>query len=295
METAMRNDVRLRRSLLFLPASRPDRFEKALATGADAVCVDLEDGVAPDAKDKAREQAFDLLRMARRGPTELILRINDPNTELGLRDLHAFCESGATSDALMLPKVISAGEIGRVEGILGPRHPELRIVPLVETAHGLASAEEIATCSPRIAFVFFGGVDLSAELGCTNEWDSLLYARSRMVHAGALASVGVMDTPYMDVADLDGLAAETRTIRRLGFTGKAAIHPSQVPVIQSAFSPSDAEVTWAQRIVKAYEENKGGVLLVDGKLIERPVIKAARRTLAIAQAVRMASRSSSSP
>ena len=281
----MYNDVRLRRGLLFLPASRPDRFEKALATGADVVCVDLEDGVAPDAKDEAREQAFDLLRTARRGPTELILRINDPNTELGRRDLHAFCESGAMPDALMLPKVMSPEEIGLVEGILRPRHPDLPLVPLVETARGLAAAEEISASSPRIAFVLFGGVDLSAELGCTNEWDSLLYARSRMVHAGALAGVGVMDTPHMDVADLDGLAAEARAVRRLGLTGKAAIHPSQVPVIQNAFSPSHADVEWARRIVRAYEENEGGVLLVDGKLIERPVITAARRTLVIAEAV----------
>ena len=281
----MRNDIRLRRSLLFLPASRPDRFEKALATGADVVCVDLEDGVAPGAKNEAREQAFDLLRTVRRGPTELILRINDPNTELGRRDLHAFCESGATPDALMLPKVMAPGEIGWVEGILRPRHPDLPLVPLVETARGLTSAEGISASSPRIAFVFFGGVDLSAELGCANEWDSLLYARSRVVHAGALAGVGVMDTPYMDVADLDGLAAEARAVRRLGFTGKAAIHPSQVPVIQNAFSPSEAEMAWAQRIVRAYEQNEGGVLLVDGKLIERPVITAARRTLAIGEAV----------
>ena len=116
---SMRNNVRLRRSLLFLPASRPDRFEKALATGADVVCVDLEDGVAPGAKDEAREQAFDLLRTVRRGPTERILRINDPNTELGRRDLHAFCESGATPDALMLPKVMAPGQIGWVEEFCG--------------------------------------------------------------------------------------------------------------------------------------------------------------------------------
>ena len=156
----------------------------------------------------------------------------------------------------MLPKVMSPSEVGWVEGILRSRHPDLPLVPMVETARGLAAAEEIATSSPLIACVFFGGIDLSSELGCVAEWSSLLYARSRVVHAGALAGVGVLDTPYMDVADLEGLAKEARAIRRLGFTGKAAIHPSQVPVIQDAFSPSDAEVKWALRIVQAYEQKQ---------------------------------------
>ena len=285
----MRNEIRLRRSLLFLPASRPDRFKKALETGADAVCIDLEDGVAIDVKHKVRDQAFDLLRAERCTSAELILRINDPSTELGLGDLRAFCESGTRPDALMLPKVMSPVEISRVERILQPYYPELAIVPMVETAEGLAAAKEISMYSKKIKFLFFGGVDFSADLGCTNEWDSLLYARSRLIHTGALAGIGVMDTPYMDVADLDGLETETRAIRRLGFSGKAAIHPTQVPVIQNVFSPSEAEVMWAKRIVKAYEENKGGVLLVDGKLIERPVIKVARRTLAIERAVKIVS------
>ena len=281
----MGTDVRLRRSFLFVPASRPDRYEKALATRTDAVCIDLEDGVASSAKEDAREKAFEILRQPQRGRVEVILRINDPKTELGLRDLLAFCESGTQPDALMLPKVMSPSEVGWVEGILRSRHPDLPLVPMVETARGLAAAEEIATSSPLITCVFLGGIDLASELGCVAEWSSLLYARSRVVHAGALAGVGALDTPYMDVADLEGLAKEARASRRLGFTGKAAIHPSQVPVIQDAFSPSDAEVKWALRIVQAYEANTGGVLLVEGKLIERPVISAARRTLAIAEAV----------
>ncbi|MCY3843858.1 MAG: aldolase/citrate lyase family protein, partial [Acidobacteria bacterium] len=133
--------------------------------------------------------------------------------------------------------------------------------------------------------VFFGAIDFAADVGCEVAWDAALYARSRAIVAAAVARVGALDSPYMDVPALDALAAESRRTRALGFTGKAAIHPTQVPVIQAAFSPPAEEVAWARRIVEAYERNEGGVLLVDGKLIERPVIASAQRTLAIAAAV----------
>jgi citrate lyase beta subunit len=161
----------------------------------------------------------------------------------------------------------------------------LPLIVQIETARGLAAAETIATASPNVAVLFFGAVDLSAELGCAIEWDALLYARSRVVAAAALVGVDAMDTPFMDVSDPDQLGEEAQAVQRLGFTGKAAIHPTQVPVIQGAFSPDAAAVAWARRMVEAYEANLGGVLLVDGKLIERPVIASAQRILAIADAV----------
>ena len=248
---------RVRRSVLFVPAIRPDRFEKAVATGADAVCLDLEDGVAFGQKDEARDKAMALL--AERPPcrAEVILRVNEPASALGDRDLAAVLAAAVRPDALMVPKV---GEP--------------------------APAEAIATASPNVAVLFFGAVDLAAELGCAIEWDALLYARSRVVAAAALAGVDAMDTPFMDVSASAQLGDEARAVRRLGFVGKAAIHPTQVPVIQAAFSPDPDEVAWAGRIVKAYGANAGGVLLVDGKLIERPVIASAQRILAVAAAVR---------
>jgi len=138
--------------------------------------------------------------------------------------------------------------------------------------------------------MFFGAVDLSADLGCVIEWDALLYARSRVVAAAALAGVDAMDTPFLDVSAPEQLGDEARAVRRLGFTGKAAIHPTQVPIIQQAFSPDEKTVAWARRVVEAYEINAGGVLLVDGKLVERPVIASAQRILAAAAAVTLASR-----
>ena len=276
--------LRVRRSLLFVPAVRPDRYPKALATGADAVCIDLEDGVAFAAKDEAREAALALF--AGRAPVraEVSLRINDPKTDLGQRDLDAVRRSGIRPDALMLPKCDGPEEIRDVAGALGGALSDLPLIVMVETARGVAAAEAISAATPTVSAIFFGAIDFAADVGCEVGWDAALYARSRVVVAAAVAGVGALDSPYMDVFALDGLAAESRRTRGLGFGGKAAIHPTQVPVIQTAFSPAAEEVAWARRIVEAYDRNEGGVLLVDGKLIERPVIASAKRTLAVASA-----------
>ena len=276
---------RIRRSVLFVPAIRPDRFEKAIATGVDAVCLDLEDGVASWQKDEARRHAMTLLADRPERRAEVVLRVNEPGSALGDRDLAAVLAAGVRPDALMVPKVGDPNTIRALERRLAPAIEGLPLVVQIETARGLAAVEAIATASPNVAVLFIGAVDLSAELGCAIEWDALLYARSRVVAAAALAGVDAMDTPCMNVSATAQLGDEARAVRRLGFVGKAAIHPTQVPVIQAAFSPNADEVAWAVRIVKAYEANDGGVLLVDGKLIERPVIASARRMLAIAAAV----------
>ena len=276
-------EERIRRSLLFVPAVRPDRFPKALATGADAVCIDLEDGVAPDAKETARGQALALLAGRGQSAAEVSLRINDAKTALGRTDLAELVESGARPDALMLPKVAGAGEIRAVDAALARGGGALPLIVQIETAAGLLAAAGIAAASPNVSAVFFGAIDLSADLGCAVEWEALLYARSRVVLAAAAAGVSALDSPFMDVPAVDALAGETRRVRRMGFTGKAAIHPTQVPVIQAAFAPTAAETAWARRIVAAYERQQGGVLLVDGQLIERPVVRSARRTLRIAE------------
>ena len=270
---------RSRRSLLFVPAVRPDRFPKALATGADAVCLDLEDGVGFGAKDEARISALELL--ASRAPTraEISLRINDPKTDLGQRDLDAIVRAGARLDALMLPKVSGPEEVREVETKLSGALDGVPLIVQIETAAGVANVREIGAASDNIAVLFFGAIDLSADIGCEVEWDALLHARSEVVLASALAGVSALDSPFMDVSAVEDLAKESRRTRGLGFVGKAAIHPTQVSVIQDAFSPTSDEIEWARRIVEAYEKNDGGVLLVDGKLIERPVIAGAQRML----------------
>ncbi len=278
--------VSLRRSLLFFPADHPERFAKAVASGADAVCVDLEDAVAGAAKDAARDIALGrILGEPRRG-TEVVLRINDVKSSIGRRDLDALATAGVAPDAVLLPKVADAEEVAWVGTLLGRVHPELRLIPLVETARGLRAVEEIVAASDRIGGIMFGAIDLSVELGCAVDWDALLYARSRVVHAAALGSVGAIDAPAMDVADREGLAREAPAVRRLGFAGKAAIHPSQVAVIQEAFTPTEAEVAWAAKVVELDVASGGGAALSGGRLVDEVVVKAARRTLALVAAIR---------
>ena len=281
----MNQTFRARRSILFVPAVRPDRYPKALATGADAVCVDLEDGVAFGAKDEARGAALSLF--ADRAPTraEVVLRINDPKTDLGQADVAALREASVRPDAIMLPKVARADEVREVESALASTLQGIPLIVQIETAQGVSEAARIVKASPQIAALFFGAIDLSADVGCAVDWEALLYARSCVVLASALAGVSAIDSPCMNVRAVDTLTEESRRARRLGFVGKAAIHPTQVSVIQEAFSPTTDELAWAHKIVAAYEDNQGGVLLVDGHLIERPVVQTARRTIMIASAV----------
>lgn len=281
----MASAFRVRRSVLFVPAVRPDRYPKALATGADAICIDLEDGVSFNAKDEAREAALALFADRRPARAEVSLRINDPKTYLGQRDLDAVRRAGVRPDALMLPKCDGPDEIRSVAAALGGALSDLPLIVMAETARGVAAADAIAAATPTVSAILFGAIDYAADVGCEVTWEAVLYARSRVVVAAAVAGVSALDAPFMDVPALGALAVESRRTRTLGFSGKASIHPTQVPVIQTAFSPPPAEVAWARRIVEAYDRNQGGVLLVDGKLIERPVIASARRTLAIADAV----------
>jgi (S)-citramalyl-CoA lyase len=276
----------LGRSLLFFPADHPELLAKAVASGADAVCADLEDAVAPDAKEAARELALGRILAGDRRGAELVLRINDPKSEAGRRDLDALCTADSPPDALLLPKVASADEVAWVAGVLAPWHPELRVIPLIETARGLAAAEAIAQASDRVGGLMFGALDLAVELGCAVEWDALLYGRSRVVHAAALAGVGALDVPFMDVSDHEGLARQARAVRGLGFRAKAAIHPSQVPIIQDAFTPSAEELARAAEVIAADEASGGAPVLREGRVIDRPVVEAARRTLALAASMR---------
>jgi (S)-citramalyl-CoA lyase len=275
------------RSLLFLPANRADRFPKALASGADAVCLDLEDALPPAEKDAGLASALELLGQPR-GGVLVCVRVNDVKSERGLADLRAVARAETQPDAVLIPKVSGPEDLGATADALaaGARwgvNP-VPFVPIIESALGLSCVEAIARRSPdRTLALMLGGIDLAAELGAALEWDSLLYPRSRLVHAAALAGgLATLDTPSLEVADLDTLAREALGVARLGFTGKAAIHPAQLPVIHEAFHPTDEEVERARRVVSAFEESAGGVVLVDGRMVDRPVVRAAQRTLALA-------------
>lgn len=277
--------VRPRRSLLFVPGLRPDRFPKALDSGADMVCVDLEDAVALDRKAEARALTLPLFRNPTHSHVEQLVRINSLSTLNGLKDIQAIMESDTPPPALMIPKVKSAEEIQLLEELLSGPCKHIRFHVIIETNRGLEKVYEIAHASPRIDSLILGAVDLSADLRCSKTWEALLYARSRMVHAAASAGIDLLDVPYLNLEDEAGLRQEATASAGLGFTGKAAIHPKQLDIIHEVFSPSEAMIARARKISEAFNKNPDGLLVIEGELIELPVIRSMYRILAIAERI----------
>lgn len=267
------------RSLLFVPGARPERFDKAMAAGADSVCVDLEDAVPPDQKASARAATLAWLAAQPAG-APVGLRINGLGTIDGLRDLVALAESRARPALLMLPKTGHAEEIRIVRAILGDQTPPLW--PIVESAGALKAAWDIAA-APGVTGVLFGGADYSADLGVSLDWEPLFLARSTLAAACANAGVELLDVPHIDVKDGAGLETGAHRVKALGFTGRACIHPSQVATVNQVFSPTEAEIAQARRVLDAFQAAGGAAALLDGKLIEAPVIRSAQRVLARAQ------------
>lgn len=278
--------LRARRSFLFSPGLRPDLFPKALASGADIVCVELEDGIAPKDKDEARRNALALFTAPPADDrVERLVRINCLSSALGLADLRAILATDTPPPALMLPKVRSPDEIAWIDGILSEKGHDLRLQVIIETNAALEAAPDIARASPRVDALLFGGVDMAAELRCKAAWEPLLYARSRVVHAAASAAIDAIDVPWLDLEDPEGLRREAALARDLGFSGKGAIHPRQIPIINEVFTPGAARIAHAKRVLAAFEEAGAGLVVVDGKLIEKPVLREMHRILSIAERV----------
>jgi len=282
-------DLNLTRSLLFTPGSRPDRFAKAAATAADGLIIDLEDAVGPADKAGARVAVMDWLRRregVNRAGFLVCLRINSVFNDFGLRDLTAVAELARESvvpDVILLPKVESAVEVDLVARHLratGAAGAGVALVALIESAAGLEEAARIARATPVLRALGFGGVDLAADLRATFGWESMLAGRGRLVQAASMAGLGLLDVPYLDINDDAGITAECQRVRAMGFSGKLAIHPRQVDFINAAFTPTAAEVEFAQGVAAAYDAANGGVCTYKGKMIDEPVMLSARRTLA---------------
>lgn len=282
--TPSASNVRPRRSLLFVPGLRPDRYWKALDAGADIVCVDMEDAVALPRKDEGRAATLPLFSENTHPHVERMARINSISTVHGLKDLQAIIESDAPPPSIMIPKVKSAEEIQLIETLLSAgKARETRFCVIVETNQGLERAIEIAKSSPRIDSMILGAVDMSAELRCQKAWEPLLYTRSRLVHAAASAGIDLLDVPYLNLDDPAGLQAEAQACARLGFTGKAAIHPNQIQIINEAFTPDARTIAKARKVCAAFEQDRTGLVVVDNELIELPVVRSYYRVLAIAE------------
>ena len=278
-----KSKIRPRRSFIFTPGLRPDMYPKALASGADIVCVELEDGIAPKDKAEARKNALALFEQSQTDDgVERIVRINSMRERFGIEDVNAIIASKTPPPALMMPKVRTPDEVVIVDQLLTEAGHDTRLHVIIETNEGLEAAYEIAKCSDRIDAMFFGGVDMAAELRCQNNYDSLVYARSRVVHASAAAGLDVIDVPYLDLDDPDGMRREAERVRDLGFSGKGSIHPKQIAAINEVFTPSEVQITRARRVTAEFEKADTGLVVIDGKLIEKPVLREMYRIVAIA-------------
>jgi (S)-citramalyl-CoA lyase len=272
-----------RRSMLFVPGLRPDRYGKAVLAGADAVCVDLEDAVAADRKDEARTLTLPLFAEANPAGCERIVRINALDTVHGLRDIDALTRLAEPPEAVMVPKVRSAAEIKLLDELLQGPAAAIRFYAIVETNQGLEDVFEIAGASPRMACLLFGEVDLSADLRCRRTATALQYARSRMAHAAAAFDLDAMDVPHINLEDTPGLRAAAAHASELGFTGKSCIHPTQIPIVHEYFTPSADDVARAEQAVAAFAESGAtGLAMLDGLMLQKPVLRSSQRILALA-------------
>lgn len=282
------------RSMLFVSGEKTERFAKAMAAGADLVCIDLEDAVHPARKAEARAQVLGWLKQQSEQPLppgtpRRAIRINSLRTLEGLRDLVALADCGLRLDALLLPKTEAAADVLTVQAVVGAQLGG--IVALLETPQGIEDAAAIGQAArlapgpaaPLMALML-GGADLSAELGASFDQAGLAYARGRLVNAAKAAGLQAWDVPHITLADDAGLAAETRAVLALGFDCKTAIHPQQIATIHAAFRPTPAELDWARALLAAVPAGHAGgdginvgAFLFDGRMVDAPLLKKARR------------------
>ncbi len=286
----------MRRSMLFIPGNTPNLVVNSPYLGADAIIFDLEDAVSPGEKDAARILVRNTLRYLDLGGQETIVRINAIDTDYWQKDVEEMVAQGP--DLLMLPKssrpedVRTVDEaITRAEERAGARR-RIRLMPLIETALGVENAYAVATASPRVAALFLGAEDLTADLRCqrTKEGREIEYARTRLVTAARAADIDVYDTPFTDVNDDEGAWRDVETARALGFTGKASISPRHIQAINTVFSPSQEEVDYAYEVMEAIrmaKEQGRGAIALRGKMIDAPIVARARRTLEMAREIGM--------
>lgn len=280
------NKIKVRRSFIFTPGLNPEMFPKALASGADMVCIELEDGIAIKDKDEARKNTINALKTLEvKNDVELVVRVNCQRTKPGLLDLEAFISSKLKVKALMLPKVKTPDEITFIDDLLSDCNLDTDLHVIMETNEALENIYDIAHSSKRIVALYFGGVDMAAELRVPNSYENLVYARSKLVHAGASVGVDVIDVPYLDLEDMNGMKKEAELVRNLGFTGKGSIHPKQINILNEVFTPSEAEINKAKKIIDQFNASDTGLVVIDGKLIEKPVLREMQRRILVAEKI----------
>jgi citrate lyase subunit beta/citryl-CoA lyase len=280
--------IRPRRSVLYMPGSNARALEKARSLPADALILDLEDAVAPDAKDLARQQVCDAVKARGFGKREIIVRINSLETEWGEADLKAAAE--AVPDAILVPKISSAAELNLIEAKLGAAEGSIAVWAMVETPKAILNVASIAAAGGRLACFVMGTNDLVKEIRGVHTQDrmNLAAALSLSVLAARASGIAVIDGVYNDIQNEAGFKATCEQARAFGFDGKTLIHPSQVETCNTVFAPSAAEVEAARLLIAAFElpENKGkGAIKLDGRMVELLHAEIARGTVAMADAI----------
>jgi citrate lyase subunit beta/citryl-CoA lyase len=282
--------ARPRRSVLYMPGSNPRALEKARTLAADALILDLEDAVAPDAKAEARRLVCEAVKAGGYGGRELIVRVNALRTSWGRADLEAVANSGA--HAILIPKVDGADAVRDAIAVLdeagGPA--DLPIWCMMETARGIMHAEEIATASSRVGCFVMGTSDLAKELHAAHTRLGLpmLAARSWCVLAARAAGISVVDGVHLDLNDEEGFHESCRASLELGMDGKTLIHPKQIDAANATFRPSEAVLAYSRKIIAAHAEAAAagkGVVVVDGRLVENLHVEEAKRLVALDEAI----------
>lgn len=270
-------------SWLITPASTPGRFDTAANSGADVALLDLEDSVAPGGKDAARVAAVDWLTHAKKTIEAPIVgvRLNAPATVHGLKDLLALAGSGLRPDVLLVPKVESARDIDLVATVTdaGTGDGQRHVWALIETPQAIQHLPEILI-SRALAGLVFGTADYAAAAGCGRSSRALWYPRATLAAGAAAAGLPAIDSPYFDLEDGDGLRRESEEAAELGFAGKFAIHPRQLPTIRAAFRPSTQDVAHAHAVITAVASAPGGITTVGGQMVGPPMVTAARAVAA---------------
>ena len=265
------------KSLLFLPAHRLDRFETAKASGANMVCVDLQDGLPDTEKDRGREAVKKLLQHE---PDVLTgVRINSPGSEHWIHDVRALRSCPNLPHAIILPMIEHAREIDAVAIELEDVLRAASLIVMIETANAICGIDSICAACPPSAALLFGNADMASAMRCANDWESLAYVRSRLIVFAAKWGLPAFDGVTIELESENLLEKECSKGKKLGFVGKAAVHPKQVKTINRNFCPTVEEVAEARAIVAAYEASSGGAIRVGMKMVDRPVYLAAASLL----------------
>jgi len=288
-------EKKLRRAMMFMPGNNPAMLQNAGIYGADTVIFDLEDAVAISEKDAARQLVHNAIKYIKY-PCEVAIRINHIQTPYGIDDLKVVL--AAKPDLIRLPKAEFPRDIEEVDAIIseaetlhGFEAGSIKMMAAVETAKGLRNAYEIATASPRMQALAIGGEDFIADLKTKRSKDGkeLFVARSQLLLAARAAGIDAIDTVFSVIDDEETFRAEVNLIKQLGFDGKSVINPRQVRIVHQIFTPTEQEVAQAERIIAAYHaalERNSGVINLDGKMIDTPVVVRAECVLACAKSVK---------